>query len=196
MKSALRRIFFILVGAAIIWWLATAVSVYTYAQLDETVPADTAIVLGAAAYRDRPSPVFRERINHAIALYEAGTVDAIIFTGGVGWNDNLAESETARQYAIEAGVPEDDIYIETLSTDTYENLVQAQQIMVALGFDDALIVSDPLHMQRAMLIADDLGLDAYSSPTTTSRYESARAQLWFLFREVLFNMSYAVKGAG
>lgn len=196
MKSALRRIFFILVGAAIIWCLATAVSVYTYAQLDETVPADTAIVLGAAAYRDRPSPVFRERINHAIALYEAGTVDAIIFTGGVGWNDNLAESETARQYAIEAGVPEDDIYIETLSTDTYENLVQAQQIMVALGFDDALIVSDPLHMQRAMLIADDLGLDAYSSPTTTSRYESARAQLWFLFREVLFNMSYAVKGAG
>jgi len=195
-KSAFRRVFFLLLGASIIWWLATAISVYTFGQIDETEPADTAIVLGAAAYRDRPSPVFRERINHAIALYQAGTVDAIIFTGGVGWNDNLAESETAREYAIEAGVPEDAIYIETVSGDTFENLEQAQLIMQNQGFTSALIVSDPLHMQRAMIIAGDLGLEAYSSPTTTSRYESARAQLWFLFREVLFNMSYAVTGAG
>lgn len=196
MKSAFRRVVLLLLGASIIWWLATAVSVYTYGQIDESVPADAAIVLGAAAYRDRPSPVFRERINHAITLYEQGTVDAIIFTGGVGWNDNLAESETARHYALEAGIPEEAIYIETVSTDTYENLEQAQLIMQEEGFSQALIVSDPLHMQRAMIIAGDLGLEAYSSPTTTSRYESAHAQLWFLFREVLFNMRYAVTGAG
>lgn len=183
-------------SALLLWAALTAASVYAFAQADETVPADAAVVLGAAAYRNRPSPVFRERINHAIALYEQGTVDALIFTGGVGWNDQVAEAEVAREYALEAGVPEEAIFIETVSTDTYENLVQTRQIMRPQSFERLLIVSDPFHMQRAMTIAEDLDLNAYSSPTTTSRYESLPAQLWFLVREVFFNMSYTLIGAG
>lgn len=195
MKSRIKTLIRLLLIGVAAWALLTAFSIYSYAQVDETTPADAAVVLGAAVYRERPSPVFRERINHAIALYQAGTVEALIFTGGVGRNDDRAESEAAREYAQEAGVPADDIYIETISTDTYGNLEQAQIIVGQLGFESVLIVSDPLHMARAMAITEDLGINAHSSPTTTSRYESLYSQIWFLVREVLFNMSYTLLGA-
>lgn len=196
MKPRSKRIALLAPIGLAVWALFTAFSIYSFAQLDETTPADAAIVLGAAVYREQPSPVFRERINHAITLYQQGTVDALIFTGGVGRNDDRAESEAAREYALAAGIPEEAIYIETISTDTFQNLEQAQLIMQRHGFGIALIVSDPLHMQRAMSIAEDLDIEAYSSPTTTSRYESLRSQIWFLVREVLFNMSYTLVGAG
>lgn len=196
MKRRLAQIGGLAFLALIVWALVTGASIYRYSFTDETTSADAAIVLGAAVYRERPSPVFRERINHAISLYRQGLVDALIFTGGVGRNDDRAESEAAREYALEAGIPAGDIYIETVSTDTYTNLQGAQALMAQQGFTRALIVSDPLHMQRAMAYAEDLGLDAYSSPTPTTRYESARSQLWFLFREVVFNMGYTLFGAG
>ncbi|MBX3048737.1 MAG: YdcF family protein [Anaerolineales bacterium] len=180
------------IGLAVVlaWCLYAASSIYSFAQQDETRPADVAIVLGAAAWRDRPSPVLRERINHAIALFQDGVVDAIIFTGGYGRNDLLSESETAREYALQAGLPLEALYIEANSTNTQQNLSEAQRLMQALGLQSALIVSDPMHMMRAMALADDLGIEAYSSPTTTSRYASIPTQLWFLLRETAYYSGY------
>ncbi len=106
----------------IVWLVLVSASVLTYALQRDEQPADAAIVMGAAVYRDRPSPVFRERINHAIELYQQGTVRALIFTGGRDAYDSIAESEAARTYAVQAGVAGADIFIETLSTDTEENL--------------------------------------------------------------------------
>src|SRR5690606_14455391 len=100
------------------------------------------------AWRNRPSPVFAERINHAIELYRQGYVHNIIFTGGYGRNPEMADSEIAREYAIQRGIPASAIYVETNSTDTQENLAEAQKLMQALGFQTALLVSDPLHMYR------------------------------------------------
>jgi len=170
----------------LIWLVVLGVQVASYAKQTSSQPADAAIVLGAAVYRDRPSPVFRERINHAIQLYETGQVKAIIFTGGVGRNDHVSEAEAARLYALEAGVPDEVIFIETTSTNTYGNLENAQVINEAYGFDTILVVSDPLHMRRALTYATDLGLDAEPSPTTTSRYVSLRPRMEFLLREVYF----------
>lgn len=190
MIKFLFRLASLALAALLLWCVYTANGIYEFAKQDETRPADVAIVLGAAAWRDRPSPVLRERINHAIALFEAGTVDAIIFTGGFGRNDLLSEAETAREYALQAGLPPNVLYIEEVSTDTLENLAEAQKVMDAAGFSSALIVSDPMHMQRAMALANDLGLEAYSSPTTTSRYTSRPARLWFLLRETVYYTGY------
>lgn len=176
------------------WFLFVSFSVLAFASQRDEQPADAAIVMGAAVYRDRPSPVFRERINHAIELYQSGRVNALIFTGGRDAYDSMAESEAARTYAVQAGVAEKDIFIETTSTDTEENLSEASRIVTIQNFKRVLIVSDPMHMLRAVTVARDVGLDAYPSPTPTSRYRSLWSNLWFWIRESVFYGSYLLSG--
>lgn len=193
----LRNLLLFMLAALVVWSLYLADEIYTFGQKDETADADVAIVLGAGIRRNgEPSPVFRERINHAVELYEQGIVGAIIFTGGVGPGNQLAGSEVARQYALENGVPPTYIFIETKSQDTLENLAEAQRMMESKSFQTALIVSDPLHMYRAMKMADDLGINAKSSPTTTSRYVSSRAIFNFLAREIFLVTGYFLFSAG
>lgn len=178
------------------WVLFVQFSVLGYAWQRDEQPADAAIVMGAAVYRDRPSPVFRERINHAITLYQSGKVRALIFTGGRDAYDAVAESEAARAYAIQAGVAATDIFIETNSTDTEENLSEAEAIVAAQQFRRVLIVSDPIHMLRSVTVARDVGLDAHPSPTPTSRYRSLWSNFWFWLRESYFYGAYLVNGGG
>lgn len=178
------------------WGTIVAWQVYSFAQTDETGPADVAVVLGAGTRPDRPSPVFRERIDHAIDLYQRGLVQAIILTGGVGAGRLVADSEVARDYAIEQGMPAEAILIETNSETTLENLQEAQLIIQQQGFASALVVSDPLHLYRALAMARDLGLDARPSPTPTSRINSWWANLFFLAREVPLVMQYTLLGGG
>ncbi len=148
--------------------------------------AEVAIVLGAAVDGDTPSPVFRERIAHAVNLHGDARVSILLFTGGRGEGDDLAESEAARATALEAGVPRDAILVETTSTTTMHNLVEAQVMMRDANLDRALIVSDPLHMRRAMEMAESLGIDAQPSATPTTRYRSFGKKAIFLLRETWF----------
>lgn len=102
----------------------------------------------------------------------------------------LAESEVAQQYAIKQGVALEDILVETFSKTTEQNLYHAQQLAIEHHLISLIIVSDPLHMKRAMLIAEDLGLTAYSAPTPTTRYRSFDTKLGFLVRETLYYQRY------
>ena len=170
----------------------TAASIVSFSNKDETRQADAAIVLGASVYDNSPSPVFCERINHAVELYDDGYVNTIIMTGGVGEGNIRSEADIAREYAEQQGVPAEAILIEEDSAITEENLENARQIMEQNEIDTALIVSDPLHMKRAMLYAKDLGMDAYSSPTPTSLYRSWRTRIPFLMREEFYYVGYRV----
>jgi uncharacterized SAM-binding protein YcdF (DUF218 family) len=164
--------------------LLLARDIYSFSLISSHAPADAAVVMGATVFRDRPSPVFRERINHAINLYRQGIVRSIIFTGGLAGNDELAESEAAREYAIAQGVPAEHILIETRSYNTCLNLIEAKRIMEENNMEQVLIVSDPLHMRRTMWLAETLGIKAFSSPTPTSRYQSFARKARFLIREM------------
>lgn len=196
MMKLLRRSFWLLSGGTAVFILAVALEVYRYSQLDEARPADAAIVLGAAVFRDRPSPVLRERINHAIWLYQNGTVDMIIFTGGVGWNDARSEAEVARQYALAQGVPAAAILVETTSVSTLENLINAQQIALSHNLHSFLLVSTPYHMKRAMAMAHDLGMEAYTSPTRTTRWLNQATQSRAYVREVAGYLAYLILRIG
>lgn len=164
--------------------------IYLFSLTNSYAPADAAVVLGTSVFRDRPSPVFRERINHAINLYQAGIVQYIIFTGGQAGNDRLAESEAGRNYAMGRGVPAEHILIETASYNTCLNLVEAKRIIDENNLDQVLIVSDPLHMRRSMWLAEKIGIKALSSPTPTSRYQSFGRKAGFLVREVYSYATY------
>lgn len=175
--------------AVVLWTLCLAWLVTSYGRRHDSTAADVAIVLGAAVWDAEPSPVFAARIDHAIALYRGGRVRRIVFTGGVGAGDRLAESEVARRYAVAAGVPEDRIAVETRSRITYGNLVEARALLSGAK-PRVLIVSDPLHMRRSVTMARDLGLDAHPAPTPTTRYRTWRSKAEFLRREIFFYSLY------
>lgn len=172
----------------------SAWSIYAYGNTLSTLHSDAAIVLGAAAWGNQPSPVFRERINHAIDLYKAGYARKLIFTGGKGEDNEPAEAIVAQDYAMAKGIPATDILTETHSRTTLQNLYYAKQVAMERQLTKFLIVSDPLHMKRSVLMARDMGLDAYSSPTPTTRYRSLKSQLQFLARETYFYFVYLILG--
>lgn len=165
-------------------------SICTYSLREEAREADVAIVLGAATSDGEVSPVYRERLNHGISLYQQGLVDKIIVTGGQAEGNEQSDAYRAKQYVMSQGIPEEDILTEDKSTITQENLENAKVLMDEAGYQTAVIVSDPLHMKRAMLLAGDAGIEAYSSPTPTTMYRSTRTKIPFLAREVFFYVGY------
>lgn len=183
-----------LVSLFVFIFAITAFSIYTYGNQQNNIKADAAIVLGAAVWGNQPSPVFRERINHAIALYKEGYIHTIVFTGGVGESNEPAEAIVGKNYAIARAIPEDNILMETRSRTTQQNLKNAQQLTLSHQLNKLLIVSDPLHMKRSVLMARDLNMDAYPSPTPTTRYRSFKSKFEFLMRETYFYFIYSFLG--
>ncbi|WP_318957137.1 YdcF family protein [Lishizhenia sp.] len=189
-KKILNSILF-LVGLYLLFWCYNAVMIYNYAQSSSNKHADVALVLGAGISDERVSPVFKERLNHAIHLYQEGRVAQVILTGGKGEQQKQADSEVAKYYLLQNGVPEKDIYTDTLSKYTHKNLSEAEKIMRKNGFTSALIVSDPLHMKRAMYLTQRIAPNCYPSPTPSSMYKSFLPKAKSLFYESFFlSLSY------
>lgn len=182
----------VLLLLAVLFLLLTAVEIIRFGNKDEKTAADIAIILGAGTSDAGVSPVYRERIKHGIWLYENDYVDYLLFTGGLGEGNRHSDAFAAREYAISSSVPEEAIFIEESSTITEENLENAKRIMEAQSLDTAIIVSDPLHMKRAMRMAKDYGITAYSSPTPTSMYRSLKTKAGFLIREEFFYIGYSL----
>ena len=178
--------------AIVVLLCAIAADIICYGKRDEKCHCDVAVVLGAATTDGEVSAVYRERINHGIWLLENGYVDYLILTGGVGEGNVVSDAFAAKIYAMKQGVSADVILLEEVSTITEENLQQAKLLMENYALDEAIIVSDPLHMKRAMQMAKDLGITAYSSPTTTSMYRSFKTRFPFLLREEFFYIGYQI----
>ena len=187
-----KNILLIGLGIVLAYLIFSGVSIWNYGSTDEKQPADVAIVLGAGASDTAVSPVFQARIDHGIWLYQNGYVDYLLLTGGVGEGNVHSDAWVAMQYAVSQGVPESAILIEESSTITQENIKFAKAIMDEHSLQSAILVSDPLHMKRAMTMASDYGLIAYSSPTPTSRYQTLKTQIPFLLREEFFYIGYHV----
>ena len=185
-RRAARWLLRLLVLGAL-WLGGVAAWIHLVGERDDAGPADAIIVLGAAAYDAVPSPVFRARIEHGLDLYRSGHAGVLIFTGGYGGGGaRFAESQVARRYAMRAGIPERDILIESSSQTTYQNLFQARQLMLEHQLQRAIVVSDPLHMARALRLCRRLGIQAVGSPTPSTRFRSFRTRWEFLAREVYF----------
>ena len=190
MKKKILKIVLVICSTLTLAVGLLALSIYSYRNTTSDVSADAAVVLGAAVWGEELSPVFKERVNHAIDLYRSGRVRKLIFTGGQGNRGEQAESVAAGQYARQGGVPAGDILIEDKSRNTYENLLHAKKVADDHGLKKLLIVSDPLHMKRAMVMASDIGVEAYPSPTPTTRYQGVKSQVELLARETYYYIGY------
>lgn len=157
-----------------------------WGRRDEARPAAAIVVLGAAQYEGRPSPVLRARLDHALALWQRGIAPRLILTGGRGPRDTTSEAEAGRRYAIRHGVPPSAIALETEGRTTSESLRAVSRMMQAEPDQSVVLVSDRFHMLRLVILARRLGMTAYTSPTTTSPISAnASESLRYVFGESL-----------
>ncbi|MEM7286859.1 MAG: YdcF family protein [Actinomycetota bacterium] len=140
-----------------VWWASRA---------DDARPVDAIVVLGAAQYDGRPSPVLEARLDAALSLYEEGMAPVIVTTGSNQEGDRFTEGFTGFTYLRDQGVPESDLRIVVDGTNTFEELSATANVLRDEGLgEQVLLVSDPYHALRAVEIAREVGLEAWFSPT-------------------------------
>jgi uncharacterized SAM-binding protein YcdF (DUF218 family) len=178
----------------LLWLGAVALWIAVGPGVTGTERGETAIVLGAAVIGDKPSPVFAARLDHAAVLYREGRAGRILVTGGRSGEDDLSEAAAGSVYLQAHGVPVSAILIEDRSRTTRQNLANARAVLGKDAGKPVLIVSDPLHMRRAMAMAAAEGFAAQPAPTPTTRYRSLDTQAPFLAREVWFMHAHWLAG--
>jgi uncharacterized SAM-binding protein YcdF (DUF218 family) len=158
------------INVAQVWWVGKS---------DQARAVDAIVVLGVAQYDGRPSPQLQARLDHALALWQESLSPLVITTGGNQPGDRFTEAETSANYLIKgsliSAVPAESIVQENTGSSTRESLIEVSKIMQARGLHSVLIVTDPYHSLRSRLIAQDLELVAYVSPTRTSPLRGASA---------------------
>jgi uncharacterized SAM-binding protein YcdF (DUF218 family) len=163
-----RRIIAVAALVVIGYLVVTFVQVWRAARHDGARPAQAIVVLGAAQFDGRPSAVFRARLDHAAELYEADIAPVVVVTGGKQEGDRFTEATAGANYLHTRGVPDTAIVRETTGTTSWESLTASARILTDRGVTDVVLVSDPFHSLRVEEIAEELGLDATTSPTDTS----------------------------
>ena len=165
-------------------WAAVVVAVAVHAARDQATGADAIVVLGAAQYNGRPSPVFRARLDHAATLYQRGFAPVVLVTGDVGPRDSLNEANVGRDYLVRLGLPGEAVLPLAGGHDTYTSLEQVRRWFQGKDSRRVLLVSDGFHMLRLRIIAERLSLTPYTSPAPGSPiHANVRRNTGYLFAE-------------
>ncbi|TSA51698.1 MAG: YdcF family protein [Actinobacteria bacterium] len=164
-----------LIVLTVVYALFNLGQVWVVGRSEEKRAVDAIVVMGVAQYDGRPSPQLQARLDHVLTLWNQGLTSLVITTGGNKPGDRFTEAEVSANYLIKSGVPEQSINQEAIGTTTRESLLGVRAIMQSRGLNSVLIVTDPYHALRSRLIAQDLGLESYVSPTRTSPLTGASA---------------------
>ena len=180
-----RAIFLILglAGAAVVayWLTRQADAIARQSNLDEAREADIIIVLGAAEYRGRPSPVFEARLNHALLLYLRKLAPRVLTTGGAGGDPDFTEGDVGREYLSRHGVPAEAILVEPEGESTVHSTSAAIEIMRKNNLKSCIIVSDGYHIYRVKKMFSAQGIEVYGSPRPSRNPESR----WVYYRQAI-----------
>ena len=184
--NLVRRILTVAVVTAFALWIISAIAVLIWSSRDEARPAQAIVVLGAAQYAGKPSPVLRARLDHALDLWNRHLASLLILTGGTGSGDITSEAAVGRNYAKRHGVPDSAILVESEGRTTSESMKAVAGMLEVRGLQSALLVSDPFHMLRLLILARRFGSTPYTSPTRTSPIDPNREERWkYIFSESL-----------
>ena len=184
--NIIRRILTIVVVATFALWVVSAAAVLIWSSRDEARPAQAIVVLGAAQYAGKPSPVLRARLDHALDLWNRHLATLLILTGGTGSGDTTSEAAVGRSYARKHGVPDSSILVESEGRTTSASMRAVAGMLEVRGLQSALLVSDPFHMLRLRILARRFGFTPYTSPTQTSPISPNREERWkYMFSESL-----------
>ncbi|HEY9506397.1 MAG TPA: YdcF family protein [Gemmatimonadales bacterium] len=184
-RSLGRTVGLVLFAAGVAYTIALAAVLVT-SQNDQRRPADAIVVLGAAQYNGRPSPVLRARLDHALALYREGYAPIIVVTGGVGRGDTISEAIVGQRYLVAQQVPAEAVVAQPVGRSTRTSMTAVGVWLGQRGLRRVLLVSDPFHMFRLRLEARRIDLEAYTSPTESSPISANPVlELRYLFAEGL-----------
>ncbi len=181
-------------AAAVVAVVAGAIGLATVAReirrqsrVDEARPADVIVVLGAAEYRGRPSPVLEARLNHALFLYLRNLAPRILTTGGAGGDPTFTEGGVAQAYLSRHGVPSEAILVESEGESTVHSIAAAAEIMRRMNLRSCIVVSDGYHIYRVKKMLENQGLEVYGSPRPEDRLplEPGWKQEWVYVRQAL-----------
>lgn len=192
-RSWPRRIARILFVLLAVGWMGSVAAVLVFAEHDGAAhgvrrvgQADAIVVLGAAQYAGRPSPVLRARVDHALALWREKVAPLLVFTGGVGERDTTSEAAVSASYAMRRGVPESAMMLEAQGRTTSESITSVAEMLRARQQTSVVLVSDPFHMFRLWILARRHGLKVVTSPTRTSPiWASVPVSAGYIFSESL-----------
>ena len=184
--AMIRRALTITVVIVSAMWLVSVSAVVMWSKRDEARPAQAIVVLGAAQYAGKPSPVLRARLDHALDLWNRHLASVLILTGGTGAGDTTSEAAVGRTYVRKRGVPDSAILEENEGRTTSESMRAVAGMLEVRGLQSALLVSDPFHMLRLRILARRFGFTPYTSPTQTSPISPNREERWkYIFSESL-----------
>jgi uncharacterized SAM-binding protein YcdF (DUF218 family) len=190
-----RTVWNVLVAAFSVAMLATAwiaIRIERQATRDEARPADAILVLGAAEYRGRPSPVLKARLDHALDLYRQHLAPRIMTTGGAGGDPVFTEGDVGRDYLTSQGVPPEAIVVEREGSSTVASTALAGEIMRRMGMQSAIVVSDGYHIYRVKKMLEGRGITVYGSP----RPERGRDSLGYRWNYVKQAVGYLLWRCG
>jgi uncharacterized SAM-binding protein YcdF (DUF218 family) len=175
----------VLAGAALAYVVSFLIVVVVSRQ-DQRRAVDAIVVLGAAQYNGRPSPVLKARLDHGVELYQAGLAPVLVVTGGTAKGDRESEADVSRRYAMAAGIPDSAIIVRPEGHSTDASMEAVGNWLKEKHKETVLLVSDPFHMCRLRFEARRMDLTPYSSPTRTSPIsESFRQELGYFAAEAL-----------
>ena len=175
-KHPRARLAMALAALVVLVWAGMVFAVLLTGRRDEARPADAIVVLGAAQYEGRPSPVLRARLDHALDLYQRGLAPVVIVTGGIGVGDTTSEAMVGRNYLARRGIPDSAIVMEARGLTTSQSLHSVRTMVDGLPGRSVLLVSDPFHMLRLSILTSRLGMEPLTSPTRTSPIAASRFQ--------------------
>ena len=162
--------------AAFLAWIVSFLGVVVWGARDMAKSSDAIVVLGAAQYAGRPSPVLKARLDHAVKLYKRGIADKLVLTGGKGTGDTTTEAEVGKRYVIKAGIADTAILLENQGRTTSASIQSVAEIMKMQQLERAVLVSDPFHMLRLQILARQFGVESVTSPTRTSPISANRLE--------------------
>ena len=166
-------------------------SIYRQSEVDEARPADVIVVLGAAEYRGKPSPVLRARLDHALSLYQRSLAPRILTTGGAGGDPVFTEGEVGRDYLVKRGVPSEAIILEAEGESTVHSTAAVAEIMRRMNLKSCIVVSDAYHIFRVKKMLEFRGLNVYGSPRP-SEQTGSRREKWLFLRQAIGYMLWQV----
>ncbi len=164
--------------------LRTARRIEQQSTLDEARPADVILILGAAEYRGKPSPVLRGRLDHGLELYRSKKAPLILTTGGAGGDPVFTEGEVGRDYLVRQGVPSEAILVESEGETTVHSIAAAGEIMRRMSLKSCIVVSDGYHIYRTKKMLEKLGFQVYGSPRPETPRSEGR-QNWLYIRQAV-----------
>ena len=154
----------VVVVAPLIYIAYVARRIELQSTRDEARPADVILVLGAAEYRGRPSPVLKARLDHALELYFRRLAPRIMTTGGAGGDPVFTEGAVGRSYLASHGIPAEAIIVENEGETTVHSIALAGEILRRMGLRSVIVVSDGYHIYRVKKMLQSIGLEVYGSP--------------------------------